>query len=869
MSPRHFVSVVLAAGLIPLASAARGDDAARPGAKETFWVIPHTHWEGAVFKTREEYLEMGLPNILKALHLLKTQPDYRFVLDQVAYVRPFLERYPEAAADFRRFVAEGRLQLVLGMDIMPDVNMPGGETFVRQVQYGKGYYRRALGVDVTAAWLIDTFGHHAQLPQLLAKAGYTSFWFSRGVPRPDHPSEFLWEGIDGTRIAAFWLPHSYGLMYGAPKDPDGFADFVEKRFALLAPNARGPGRVGLAGVDVGEPEGHLAPLVEGFNRRADEPFVLRLGVPSDFVAVAAARADRPVFKGELNPIFQGTYSSRIELKARMRDMERRLTAAEKLGVLAEWLGTPLGDDRDLWRAWEPALFNETHDLASGVMTDHVYEDTLRGYDFARRLADEATDVRWDALAARVDTGGAGVPVLVFNPLGWPRSDVVEVDVGFAAGGVTGLAVTDPDGKEVPAQLVAATRYEDGGLKTAQVAFRAGDVPAIGYGVYRVVPKPGAAVAEPKDESGAVLENSFYRVTLDPVSGAITSLRVKDGDWEALGGRANVVARQPDRGDLWELYRGLDGGSKIAMTSRQAVPGRGAATFSDEDGRQPGAVRVGLVYSEFRVAHPFDSGTFATTVRLAAGSRRVDITTTLVNREKYVRYQALFPTAIRGGRSVHEIPFGAIERPEGIEFPAQNWMDHSDGRRGVAVLNVGLPGHVVTDGTMMVSLLRSHTLGAYGFGGGYEPGMTSDSGLQLGRERTLRYALVPHAGDWRAAGIVRDGLELNHPLIARKAAPHPGPLPARWGLLTVSHPNVVVSALKPGPDETVVLRVYEATGTPAPAVAVTLHSGLVTARQADLLESAGRPLDVDRDAVPLDLSPFEIKTVRLRLGPAPR
>ena len=165
-------------------------------AKDTFWIVPHTHWEGAVFKTREEYLQVGLPHILKAMHLLRTQPDYRFVLDQVAYVLPFLERYPEQEADFHKFLAEGRLQLVLGLDVMPDVNMPGGETFIRQMQYGKGYYREKLGVDVSAAWLIDSFGHHAQMPQLLRKAGYSSFWFSRGVPKPDYPSEFLWEGLD-------------------------------------------------------------------------------------------------------------------------------------------------------------------------------------------------------------------------------------------------------------------------------------------------------------------------------------------------------------------------------------------------------------------------------------------------------------------------------------------------------------------------------------------------------------------------------------------------------------------------------------------------------------------------------------------------
>ena len=172
-------------------------------AQATFYFIPHTHWEGAVFKTRAEYLDMGLPNILRALALLKAHPDYRFTLDQACYVKPFLERYPEAADAFRRFVGEGRLEIVGGTDVMLDVNMPGGESFVRQVLYGKGYFRERLGVDVTVSWQLDTFGHHAQMPQLLRLAGFRSFWFFRGVPDWDTPAEFRWEGLDGSRIPAF------------------------------------------------------------------------------------------------------------------------------------------------------------------------------------------------------------------------------------------------------------------------------------------------------------------------------------------------------------------------------------------------------------------------------------------------------------------------------------------------------------------------------------------------------------------------------------------------------------------------------------------------------------------------------------------
>src|ERR1700691_1867506 len=199
MFPRAFALVLC--GWVVLCCAGRAQaEPSPPVDKPILYYIPHTHWEGAVFKTREGYLDMGLQNILRALRLLKAWPDYKFTLDQVAYFKPFLERYPEEEADFRRFIAEGRLAIVGGMDVMPDDVKPGGELFARQVQYGKRYCREKLGVEVTAAWFIDTFGHHPQMPQLLRLAGFKSFWFSRGVPNEQTPAEFLWQGLDGTRI---------------------------------------------------------------------------------------------------------------------------------------------------------------------------------------------------------------------------------------------------------------------------------------------------------------------------------------------------------------------------------------------------------------------------------------------------------------------------------------------------------------------------------------------------------------------------------------------------------------------------------------------------------------------------------------------
>ena len=513
-------------------------------------------------------------------------------------------------------------------------------------------------------------------------------------------------------------------------------------------------------------------------------------------------------------------------------------------------------------AWEPMLFNQAHDLMSGVMTDHVYEDTIRGYDFSQRIANDEAQARLRRASAAIDTQGEGIAVAVWNMLGWPRTDIAVASVGFSDGNVMDLSLVGPDGQAAPVQILDSVRYANGGLLRAEVAFVARDIPALGYAVYRLLPlRTPAAAAKTPDEP--VLENDYYRLEFDPAGGAITRLIVKPEQWNVLSGPGNVVAREEDHGDVWELYHNLGAGLVTNKTPHPA-PRPGKAVFSNEQAAAPGTVSRGPVVSEFKVTHPFGGkNNFATTVRLYPGVRRIDIRTQILNEEKSVRYRVLFPTSIRDGQSVHEIPFGAIQRPAKIEFPAQNWVDYGNGKHGLALLNRGLPGNNVADGTMMLSLLRSTRIQSYGFQGGYEQGMSSDSGFELGKELAFDYALVPHAGDWRQAGVYRDGLEFNNPLLAHTVASHAGALPKRWGFLEVTPQNVVVSALKPGQDGTAVLRVYEAAGQPARAK-IRLSAQVLAAEEVNLMEDPGPKLAVADNTLELDLRPFEIKTIKLQL-----
>ncbi len=839
-----------------------------PADRPAFWHIGHTHWEGAVFKTRAAYLDVGLPNILRALHLLQADPRYRFTLDQACYVQPFLERYPAEEPLFRHMLAEGRLQIVGGTDVMPDVNMPSGESFVRQIQLGRRYFRERLGLDVTVGWQLDTFGHHAQIPQIMRLAGYHSFWFFRGVANWDVPSEFLWQGLDGSRLPAYWLAHGYAIGWGSPRELLAFAAFMHERYHLLDRQSRLKQRAAPAGADVCEPEGWVAEVAEQFNGLPEREFDLRIAVPGDYERAVAPSDEWPVVAGELNPIFQGAYSSRIELKQEQRDLERLLTHAEKLSALRQGLGTP-SDTEALWRAWEPVLFNQTHDLASGVMTDAVYDDTVKSYGYARRLVEEQIDVAERGLSDAIDTRGEGIPVIVWNTQAWVRTDVATAEVGVTRPGTRGLRVVDAAGQEVPCQLEEAEWHSDGTLLRARVLFVARGVPALGHVVYHVICTDEAlqapAFCEQVAGSRALLENEHYRVAVDPCTGALTSVWVREGAWEALCGEANVVTRQEDHGDFWELYEPLDGGSRIAMTRQQPVPQAGQAAFSNDDRAAFGAVTRGPVYSEVAVEHRFGGeGSFATRVRLYAGVRRIELRTTLVNQTKFVRYQALFPTSIRQGRCVQEIPFGASERPMGVEFPAQNWSDYGTDERGVALLNRGLSGNVTSQDTLMLSLLRSTCIVAYGFGGGYEPGMSSDTGFELEVARTFDYALVPHQRDWAAAQVYREGLAFNHPLAARTAAPHAGRMPSRWGWMELSSPALVISAVTPMQDGRVAVRLYEATGHSVSRAQLRVHARVEDAEETNLLGDHVRPLPLEADTICFDMGPWEIKTIVLKL-----
>ena len=203
-------------------------------------------------------------------------------------------------------------------------------------------------------------------------------------------------------------------------------------------------------------------------------------------------------------------------------MERLLTTAEKLNAVATRFGAPSAKEA-IEAAWEPVLFNQAHDLSSGVMVDKVYDDSMQRYHQSQQMAEDIVRSNLDHLTARADTSGGGVPIAVFNALAWTRSDLAEVDVAFSEPGVRSFALLDDSGKPIPIQMSRMLRNDDGGLRQARIAFIARDVPAMGYAIYRAVPNTPGPQQKAKltahnttTEDAATIENRVLSRFLQPV-----------------------------------------------------------------------------------------------------------------------------------------------------------------------------------------------------------------------------------------------------------------------------------------------------------------------------------------------------------------
>ncbi len=409
-----------------------------------------------------------------ALDRMTEYDDFIFCASSAAFYEWVEQSDPAMFAEIRQRVAEGRWAIVGGWWVEPDCNIPGGESFVRHGLYAQRYFREKFGVIATVGFNVDSFGHAATLPQILAKSGIRYYCFLRPGPHEKGlPGRvFWWEGPDGSRVLAFRIPFEY-LSHGRDFEPH-----IRRCAAEMKPPLDqfmcfyGVGNHG------GGPTIANIECIRRLNGVADLP-ELRFSRPETFFEAVENLTSLPIMRDEMQNHASGCYAAHSGIKRWMRLAENRLLTAEKWAALAAWTtGQPYPADFD--RAWKEVLFNQFHDILAGTSIEPAYDDARDQLGEALTIADRGLNLAVQSFAWRIgipqEPGSR--PIVVFNPHTWASRQVVELEFG---------KVTDDDvllddrGNAVPFQRIQPHATCGGRNRLCFLA----DLPALGYRTYRL------------------------------------------------------------------------------------------------------------------------------------------------------------------------------------------------------------------------------------------------------------------------------------------------------------------------------------------------------------------------------------------------
>ncbi len=790
-------------------------------------LIGHAHIDMNWLWPWEETVKVCRRDFDTVMQLMKEYPGFRFSQSQAVTYKTVEGRFPRLFGKIKQRVNEGRWEVTSSTWVEGDLNMANGEAIVRQILYGKRYVKEKFGVEPKICWEPDTFGHPWSMPQILKKSGIDYYYFMRcgkGAPM------FWWEGPDGSRVLAF---NSVYNAFINPKELAQLSKDFKRRFGIKkAMFVYGVGDHG------GGPTREDIKIAHKLNEKAVFPNLKFSTTTEFFKAISKEELNLPVVKDELNFIWDGCYTTHGDIKKHNRKCERLLLDAEVIGSVAKLLGNSYPD---LTNAWEKTLFNQFHDILPGSAVGVSYEYSNKLAKEAEKRAEKIISDSLSAITKNVQIKSKGLPILVFNSVGWERDDIVSIALPEST--FTFPIVKDEQENICPVQIL-----------NGKLLFIAQKVPSLGYKVFYIT--EGKREEDYILKNTFVLENEFFTLEIDGESGTIASLYDKKN-------RKAVMKRQRDEATLPEEIESTTPIINNLLQVLYELPhsmsawriGPISSTKNLITNPEIKVISSGPVVGEIRVKHKFNNSTITQDICLYNGLPRIDFITNIDWQEVADRnteapmLKVSFTPILNKTEAAFEIPFGHIERiADGREMPALQWVDISDNFYGVSLLSDTKYGFDISGNTMRMTLVRTS----------YEPDPRADVG-----EHNFKYALYPHQGNWKSADTVKRGYELNHPLIAMPVSSKEGGLPSAKSFIKVNPPSIIMSCLKKAEDsDDLILRVYESKGEKT-EVNIDLDFSVEETAEVDLLERTTEPSSSVNSRLSFSIGPYEIKTFRVK------
>lgn len=815
--------------------------------KYTITVGGNSHIDLAWLWRWMESVEVAKETFSTILDNIEEFPEIVYIQSQ-AQAYEWMEKYhPDVFERIRKNVTRGRWEIIGGMWAEPDCNLIDGESFIRQILYGKRYFKEKFGVDVRIGWNPDSFGYNWNMPQFFKKSGIHSF-VTQKISWNDTTIFphflFWWEGPDGSRVLSYFPPTGYVGTLDAENMIKGVKQFevntgLKDAFILygIGNHGGGPNREMLNRART-YGEMNLFPKIRhsSFSDYLDQ---LKKDVPKTL----------PVWKDELYLEYhRGTYTTQAETKKLNRKSEVLLSDAEKLSSLAYLFGRPYSHE-NFNNAWKRVLMNQFHDILPGSSINPVYKDARESYKAAHKLARNELASSLEFLAQRIstDAGAEGIPVLIFNPLSWERNGLATVKLPQDLEG--DVKVIDDSSREIPSQILSSSGENI-------LCFTARKVPSLGYRVYKIQKGKAASSTDSVKISDSVLENRYFRITLHPETGNIISIFDKSEKREVLASssQANQLQLFEDIPSQWDAWN-------IGYTGRSWMLDKAESIDTAHRGPVMASLEVKknfLGYSKARrePTSDFPSSFFTQEIILYDSIPRIDIRMEADWWEDHVLMKVAFPVDIRSKKATYEIPFASVQRPTSrntewekarFEVPAIRWADLSDSAYGVSLINESKYGYDIKDNVMRLTLLRAP--------------LWPDPMADRGKHR-ISYSLYPHRGGWREADTVLRGYEFNSPLLTLLLDSHAGDLPQSFSFLAPSPSNIVLATVKKTEDrESLIIRLYESEGQETDAL-IEVPGNPKKIYDLDLMENRLQAVSKKGNVIALHFGKYEVKTLEL-------
>jgi alpha-mannosidase len=812
----------------------------------TLYFDSNAHIDAAWLWREAETIEVVHNTFSSVMNMMNARPDFTYTQSTAAYY-DWTERFnPELFKQIQQRVKGGRWEVVGGMWVEPDCNLPSGESWARHLLYSKRYFRQKLGVDVKIGWNPDSFGYNGNMPEFYNNAGIDEFvtqkigWNDTNV----FPYRvFWWESPDASRVLSYF-PFDY---VNEVSDPYRLIDWMRQFEA----NTGFPKMLVLFGVGDhgGGPSLEMLARIDRL-KNVDIYPTIEYGNTTTYMNWLKSRDLKgvPVWNDELYLEYhQGTYTTQAKMKEQNRKSEVLLTNAEKFSALATQVGGTY-NSADLEQAWRLALFNQFHDILPGSGIRENYIDANEKYQQLQTIANFELTKSLNTIATNINTSRIkkGTPLIVSNPLSWDRTDIVRF--ALPAGDGADYAVFDSKGAEVASQTAVSSKY------VREIIFKAENIPALGYKTYELRKQKSSALAKSTlTVTPSVIENEFFRVEVDPSTGWLKSIKDKRNGKELLTGPGNelqLLADYPRAWDAWNV--GLTGVKYPSKFKKAEIVEQGPVQVVlrlYRDYLKPGTKK------EFPT-EDFPSSFFTQDIVLSAGIDRVDFKTDVDWWEDKTFLKVAFPLSVHDTVATYEIPYGTIQRSTQlrtswekakVEVPAQRWADLSQRDYGVSLLNKSKYGYDIKGDTIRLSLLRSPKW----------PDPTADRG-----KHSIEYALYPHSGTWREANTVQRGYEYNNPLLATATPAHKGAMDESRSFIQLSPSNLVLTTVKKAEDSDAwILQWYESKGQAVEATLV-LPQAPKKVMRSNFLEEDKESVSTNKNTVKLETKKNAVVTVKV-------